>query len=108
MKSLLWKRTGLPAFHSGSRDRDPIDSPGRITDVAAYFFEALAPKQLTPAGNMVFAFKAVPGRVVAILDEGRSCHSQLGIFREFIHQKLQIFWIKGKVRIQVPDHFELA
>ena len=61
MKPLLWKRTRLPAFHSGSRDSDPIDSPCWVTDVAAYFFEALAPKQLTSAGNMVFAFKAVPG-----------------------------------------------
>ena len=61
MKPLLWKRTCLPPFHPGGRDSDPIDPPGRITDVAADFLEALAPKQLTPTGNVVFAFKAIPG-----------------------------------------------
>ena len=61
MKPLLRKRTCFPPFHPGGRDSDPIDSPCRISDVTADFLEALAPKQLTPAGNVVFAFKAIPG-----------------------------------------------
>src|SRR5690242_6190281 len=75
VKSLFWKRTSLPTFHPRSCHCYPIDTASRIADVTTDFFETPAPEQLTPSGNMILAFKAVFGRVIPILYEGRSSYS---------------------------------
>src|SRR5438874_33520 len=65
-EGLFAKRASRPAAHAGARDGDPVDSPCLVRDVPADLLEALAPKELTAAGDVILSFEAVGAGAVSV------------------------------------------
>src|SRR5438876_2839793 len=61
MKPLFRKGSHFPSLHPCCHDRNPVQPPGRIRDIAADLLETLTPEKLAWPSHVVLAFEAVSG-----------------------------------------------
>src|ERR1700693_5646812 len=107
MEALVGKRRDLPASHPGGHHGNPVDTTSRIGNVATDLAEAVVAEQLTRAGHVVLAFKAVSRRIVAaLLREGRARDAESRIALEFLEEKLHVARVEGYVGIQIAEDLE--
>src|SRR6266566_7851488 len=106
-KRFLSKGSSRPTHHAGSGDCDPVDTSRPVCDISTHFLEAPPSKKLATSCDVVLTLKTVGCRTVAFFPENGPCDSKIGIFFELSYEKFAIVRFKGKVRIQVSDHFIL-
>src|SRR2546429_166361 len=104
-EAFLTEGSGFPAFHSGRRDGNPIDSASLVWNVAANVFQTISPEYLALPRDVVLSFKAIPGRVVIAFFQKRCAgNTKRGIVCKFPEQKLDKVRLKSDVRINVTYH----
>src|SRR5215467_8533469 len=104
-KEFLSERACFPAFHTGGRDSNPVNTPCLVGYISSDFLEASAPKELAPAGNVVLSFKTIPCRAIPLFVKNSPSNSESGVFLELLHQKFQVVRVKRYVRVEVANHF---
>ena len=105
---LVGEGAGLPAFHPGGGDRDPINGPALHRHVTADFCEAFAAEQLAGSGDVlqlgVAVVVGVFGKIGVIVHEGGADDPEGRIGGQLAQQKPEVAGIEGDIRIEVADH----
>src|ERR1019366_9732355 len=97
---------GLPTPHACSGHRDPINTPARYRNVAAYLFETFKPEKLACARDVFHRSEAV---IVGHRSfyEGGTRDAEFWGGSEFREQKLKIIFAHGDIGIQIPNDVEV-
>ena len=108
MKANLFReRARLPAFHSRSGNRNPINCPSFYRHVTTDLFKAFPAKHLAGARDMTGVRElmcvAVLVEAVLVFHKRRACDAEPRIGSEFLQQELKIVRAESDVGIQIAD-----
>ena len=101
----LGKDPGLPPLRARAEGRDQIDPAGPQAPISSDGLEALAPKQLARALDVLDAEPIVASPLP--LSEGRASHSQPRMLDELAQKERQVVVIERNVGVQVADDLVL-
>src|SRR5688572_12047388 len=105
-EDLVAERLCLPAEHPRRRDCNPVH-PDLHGYVASDLLEALAPEELTAAGDVFLTFETVSSGVISVLDEDRASNPEGRVRGELGEQRFQVVSVEGQIGVQITNHVVL-